>query len=387
MGNTYAADGVNVQEGDSFSSLAGKVCRDSYGNSPFVKVHDLSRGHFRGPRSFSFQNLPEGYTMDAAPDGIGTKVVIIDAASSHRHAARDLVAMTCGDITRFGGLPLVFINVLDVKTLGQSGPNAPLYGRMINERFRTMIYGLGEVCREQNLVAYKGETAELGVCVSSEDHMALTQFNWAGTAIGVYHPDKMITGETLAPGQWIVAFREKGFRSNGLGSVRGAFRKRFGAEWYRNPDAAEAILAASEPSVLYDRFFSWLNGWHKKDFTPIIKAHLIVHVTGGAIRSKLAEDVLFPRGLSAHLDNLWEPPKIMSQCAEWRGMSDEECHETWHGGQGALMVIDSWDYGLLEAQASYHGLEVRPCGEITDGKNPSVTIRSRFSGKDIVFTA
>ncbi|MCL5774674.1 MAG: hypothetical protein M1333_00515 [Patescibacteria group bacterium] len=215
-------------------------------------------------------------------------MVLIDAASSHRQAARDLVAMTCGDITRFGGLPAVFINVLDVKTLGANGGSASTYERATNQAFRNLMEGLGEVCREQNLVAFKGETAELGVCVGSENRDAMTQFNWAGTAIGVYHPDKMITGETLAPGQCVVAFQEVGFRSNGVSSVRKALAKKFGAEWYRNSKAAAAILAAAKPSVLYDRFFSWLNGWFEADFVPILKAHLIVHVTGGAIRSKLA---------------------------------------------------------------------------------------------------
>lgn len=385
MANAYAADGVNVSEGDSFSAFAGGICRSTYGNNPYVTVNDMSRGHFRGPRTFNFKGLPAGYAIDAAPDGIGTKVVLIDAASSYRQAARDLVAMTCGDITRFGGLPAVFINVLDVKTLGKHGGSAGAYERATNQAFRNLMEGLGEVCREQNLVAFKGETAELGVCVSSENRDAMAQFNWAGTAIGVYHPDKMVTGETLAPGQCVVAFREVGFRSNGVSSVRKALSKKFGAEWYRNPKAAAAILAAAQPSVLYDRFLSWLNGWFEADFVPIVKAHLIVHVTGGAIRSKFGEDVLFPRGLSAHLDMLWEPPEIMRQCAEWRGMSDEECYETWNGGQGALVVVDECDYEILEVLAKKQGLEARLCGRITDHKNPRVTIRSKFNGKEITF--
>jgi phosphoribosylformylglycinamidine cyclo-ligase len=248
-----------------------------------------------------------------------------------------------------------------------------------------MIEGMGEVCKEQNLVALNGETAELGVCVSSENPNAQMQFNWAGFTIGAYHRNKMITGETLAPGQWVVAFKETGFRSNGHGSVRKAFGKKYGPEWYRNLDAASDMIEAAAPSVLYDRFLTWLNGWYESDFDPIIKLHLIVHLTGGAIRTKLAEDVLFPRGLSAHLDNLWEPPEIMRKCAQWRGMSDQECYETWNGGQGALAVVDSCDYGLLEAQAKRHGLEIQVCGKIIHSKNPSVTIRSRFSGQTIVF--
>jgi hypothetical protein len=49
------------------------------------------------------------------------------------------------------------------------------------------------------------------------------------------------------------------------------------------------------------------------------------------MKSKLAEDILFPRGLSAELDNLWDPADIMRKCAKWRGMIDEECYETWNG--------------------------------------------------------
>jgi phosphoribosylaminoimidazole (AIR) synthetase len=170
-----------------------------------------------------------------------------------------------------------------------------------------------------------------------------------------------------------------------VSSVRKALAKKFGVKWYQNPKAVKAILAAAKPSVLYDRFFSWLNGWFESDFVPIVKAHLIVHVTGGAIRSKFAEDVLFPRGLSAHLDMLWEPPEIMRQCAEWRGMSDEECYETWNGGQGALVVVDECDYETLEVLAKKQGLEARLCGRITDNKVPNVTIRSKFNGKEITF--
>lgn len=378
MSETYKKDGVDVKEGDSFSALAGKVCQASYKNSPFVLVHDLSSGHFRGPRSFSFQNLPDGYTLDAAPDGIGTKVILIDAAMSHLEAPRDLVAMCCGDITRFGGMPLVFINVLDVRSLGETDSGT-------NEALRKMILGLGKIAKEQGLVVFKGETAELGVCVGSENPGALTQFNWTGTAIGVYHPDKMITGASLAPGQAVIALKEKGFRSNGISSVRKALGMKFGNGWFCNPEAEKAIQMAATPSVLYDRFLVELNGWLHPKFIPQLKLHLIVHITGGAIRSKFAEDILFPRGLSANLDNLWDPPQIMRDCAEWRGMKDEEIYETWNGGQGALAVIDeNMVQDFIEA-ALANGIQAKLCGYITQESSPQVVIQSKFSDRKIIY--
>ncbi len=131
----YAQDGVDVKEEASFSSFAGGICRDSYKNSPFVEVYDLSKGHFRGPRPVSFKNLPEGYLIEASSDGLGTKGVLIDAAKSHQTAAYDLIAMTATDITRYGGLPLVLINILDLATVGADGDE-------INTAFKNLVGGL-----------------------------------------------------------------------------------------------------------------------------------------------------------------------------------------------------------------------------------------------------
>ncbi len=376
----YQEDGVNIEAGDSFSGYAGKICRESFNNSPYVVVHDLSEGHFRGPRSYSFRDLPEGFTIDAAPDGIGTKVVLIDAAKSYQYAPQDVIAMNCGGITRFGGLPLVFINVLDVFSLdGHLGKT--------NEAFRQMIFGLGEIAKKQNLVLLRGETAELGKCVGSENVNAITKFNWAGTTIGAYHPDKVITGNDLKAGQVVVALREHGFRSNGISSVRKALQIHFGDNWFDNPNAESAILAAAKPSVLYDMFLSVMNGWYRKDGMRVIRMHCIFHLTGGSIKSKFAEDVLFPRGLSADLDDLWDPPEIMRLCAVWRGMTCEEIYSTWNGGQGVLVVVDSEQADMLIAFALEQQIEAKVCGRITqESSSPCVTVKSKFSGKSVTYT-
>ena len=376
----YSKDGVNVHEGDQLSSYAGSICKNSYENSSFVDIHDISAGHFRGPRTFSFKNLPEGYTIDAAPDGIGTKVVMIDAAMTHRDASRDVMAMTGGDIVRFGGLPLVFINVLDVATLGQEGDKT-------NTQFREMITGLGEAAKEQNIVVLKGETAELGACIGSENENATTKFNWAGMMIGVYHPDKMITGSTLASGQKIIALREHGFRSNGSSSTRKAFAMKYGKDWWSNPDAADDIQKAAVPSILYARFLATMNGWYTDDFKAELTAHAVIHITGGGIPSKLGEDILFPRGLSGKLDNLWEPSEIMKNCAQWRGASDEECYRTWNGGQGMLVVVDEVDTERCITMAKEFNIEAQVAGTITKEDTPKLEIVSQFSGNTITITS
>lgn len=383
MSEKYTQDGVDVSEGDSFSAAAARVCRNSRGNSRFVEVIDFSTGHFRGPRGFRLRNLPDGCSMNLAPDGVGTKTIIIDAASTHARASQDLVAMCCGDITRWGGLPILFTNVLDVATLGKHRPDALRHERNINKSFRVMMEGLGKVAREQNIVVFNGETAELGICVGSENPEALTMFNWAGTAFGVYHPDKMITGDRLKPGLDVIALREYGFRSNGISSVRKAFNEKFGRDWYIHPSASRAIRDAAKSSVLYDKMFTYANGWYG---TGRLDIQLIVHVTGGAIRSKFAEDILFPRGLSADLDDLWEPPMIMKDCAICRGLNGAECYETWNCGQGALVVTEPQNSLALILHAASHHIEAKVCGRIVSSQRPFLRIKSRFEAEvDIVF--
>ncbi len=379
MLSQYAQDGVNVKEEAKFSSFAGSICKASYGNSPFVEVHDLSGGHFRGPRPFTLKNLPEGCYIEASTDGMGTKGVLVDAAKTHHLAAYDIIAMTASDITRFGGIPLVFINVLDLVGVGQEGD-------AISETYKNLLKGLGDVVKQAKIVALKGETAQMGIFINSEIADSKTKFNWSGTMIGAYHPDKMITGKTLQEGQVIIALKENGFRCNGISSVRQALKEKFGNEWYKNPEAAESLKQAAAPSVLYDMLINTLHGWFNPHFKAEITIHSVIHLSGGGIKEKLAKDVIFPRGLSAELTELWEPPQIMKECAAWHNISDEEFYEVWNGGQGMLLIIDEKDVDLCLKRAAEFSVQAKICGKITKETNPQVLISSQFTkGKSIIY--
>jgi phosphoribosylformylglycinamidine cyclo-ligase len=377
----YAQDGVNVPVGDAFSRFAGGLARNTYGCSPFVTTTDLSRGNFRGPRGFNFVNLPDGYLHTHAADGVGTKTMVAVAANNPEAAGSDLIAMTATDITRWGGLPLVLSNVLDVRALGK-------VDSLTYQLAQRAMYGLMQVALDHGYVVQTGETAELGIGVGSEVGDAELMFNWAGVMHGVYHPDKMILGDTLRPGQRIIVLREKSFRANGYSSVRTGARLHYGEIWWNNPEAKEDLLAATAPSVQYDRFLNRMHGWYDyPGFEPHIPMHSIIHLSGGGFESKLGQDVLKPLGLSARLDNLFEPSAIMKKCAAWRGLSDAECYSAWNGGQGALVVVDENYQARFIHGASTAGIEARVAGIITDKQEGySVAIKSQFgSGEWIYF--
>lgn len=374
----YGQAGVNISAGDAFGAFTGALCRQSYVNSPYVQVTDFSKGNFRGPRGWKPKGLPEDCVLTDTVDGIGTKVVLIDAAQTYGLAAHDIVAMTAMDITRYGGLPLVFKNILDVKRLGDV--DSETY-----RRCQEIMRGLSRLANEHSYVLLTGETAELNVCVSSENPDASVKFNWGGCMTGVYHPDKMILGDTLAPGQVVIVFADT-FRSNGISAVRKALAMKYGPTWWNNPLAQDDISHCAAPSVQYDRYLNRLHGWFNNcSLQPLAKLHLVAHLSGGAFKGKFG-DLLKPLGLSAELNDLFDPPQIMRDCAQWSGMSGADCYETWNGGQGALVVVDQSAVDtVLELAGRYH-IQAKVSGKITEQRDHVVAITSKFDGKQVLYT-
>lgn len=203
--------------------------------------------------------------------------------------------------------------------------------------------------------------------------------------VGVYHPKKMILGETLKPDQAIIVLRD-GFRSNGYSSVRKALAIKYGEKWWKNFEAYEDIHACASPSILYDRMLNTAHGWFAVNpFRPLFDMHLIVHLSGGAFESKLGNDILKPLGLSADLTNLFDPPPIMKRCAEWRGMDAGECYRTWNGGQGALVVVDEESANGFIEFAGRFGVEAQKAGKITEKREYAVSIRSKFGNGETLY--
>jgi phosphoribosylformylglycinamidine cyclo-ligase len=288
--------------------------------------------------------------------------------------------MIADDATRKGGLPLYCMDVLDVSSLGEKGSGT-------NNLLRDLILGLADAVRDADMALIGGETAELGVCVGSNNPDAVTKFNWAAFGINAMHPTKRITGETIEAGDVVIAFREQGFRSNGMSFVRRVFEQQFGKTWWLNPDATDSVIAAAVPSILYTRLLTKANGWHSPDFKPVVPIKALAHITGGGIPEKFGEDVLFRRGLSAELDNLFSPPTIMHQCAKWSGGSSREMYKIMNGGQGMLAVVAPRHVDALINLAGEEDKEAKVCGRVYRRQpvRPLLVIHSTFDNEIVEY--
>ncbi len=386
MADLYAQDGVNFELGDDFSTTAANLFRDTWTACPLIEVKDFSDGYFRGPRGFRPKLFPDHWYLDSPMDGIGTKVGFHAEGLSPQQGANDLLAMCCGDIDRFGGVPVVFNDLLDVSTLGEKDG-------LVYLGYIAALKQLRQRAIEQKIVVFRGETAELGPYVGSENPDAQFKFNWAGCAVGLYDQTRMIVGRDVRPGDAVVALRQrKGFRSNGLSTVRKAFRLRFGERWWEHADAYEAIKDAAAPSTLYSRFLSTANGWYNGMYEAVIPVKQISHLSGGGIPAKFGKDFLFKHGFSAVLPDLWELPDIIQAVVDWGVLTtteglwtDRDSYNVWGCGQGVLVVLDKSyvDEFIRLARRADHNIEAKVCGKITrPGKEgPKLSLRSKFSGK------
>jgi len=377
---------VNLDAGNSFSAFAHGINQSSYNNSRYVIVRESNIGGFRSSKGFRFTGLPDDIWNTAGMDGVGTKVLISDAAKMYETSAADLIAMICGDITRKGGLPLIIMNVLNVAALGTEE---------LDLAAKNLMMGLGNYAKQQSLVLFNGETAELKGLALADSNPQLS-YLWESAGIGVFRESTEITGESIRPGQVIIALQDKSPGSNGITELRRGLAKIHGPEWWNNPDAVNDIASAAMPCTLYDKFLTHLNGWYSPNFEPMVKVHGIAHISGGGIPDKLAGDLLFSQGYGAGLDNLFEPPAIFQKVAQAREndfstMTNsnylKRLYDMWHGGQRVLMIVDEKDTESVIRSAFTFGLNAMVAGKVTD--NPVLKIKSKYEiykDTEIIFT-
>lgn len=381
----YTSSWVDIEAWDDFSSLAWRVCKDSYDNSPFVKIADLSSWNFRWPRWFSYTWLPKWYLNTLAPDGIWTKVVLHETLWNVwwlESAAYDLVAMTWDDIVRYGWIPTVFTSVLDVRSIKER-----------EEEYKQMMLRLWQIAAEQRFVILNWETAELWACVWTPNIFAKTAFNWSGMMSWIYHPEKMIYWDKVSEWDILVALKQDWFRSNWLSAVRRAFALEYWENYYETAPRDELLQAAAH-SVPYARAVAEAHWWweifnkYRPEWFEFSKAPVnitwIAHLSGWSFKWKLLEDMLWKKWLSAEFDNLFPIPEIVKKVAIWSQRWDkpmksiEELYSTWCAGQWMIVAVDSMkDADKLIRIMANHKVDARISWKVTktpEWEDPSIRI-------------
>ena len=65
-------------------------------------------------------------------------------------------------------------------------------------------------------------------------------------------------------------------------------------------------------------------------------------------------------------------------------MKSEDCYKTWNGGQGAIVVVDPDKVKSFMIFANVFGIDAKVAGKITEKKDYTILIKSKFSKGEIV---
>ncbi len=358
----YKSAGVDIDLGNEVSKVLYEAAKITWENrkGTLGEVVELFPD-FSGLRAVHVGGLPHDAYMNMGFDGVGTKIELAERRERHDTVANDLFAMVCDDAIIRGAEPVIFGSLLDVRSLGNKDES---YIDFVKQ----LAIGYINAAKEANVAVVNGEVAELGARVSGYGPF---NYNWNGGVTWFARKSKMLSGNGIKSGDYLVGLKEEGLRSNGFSLIRKIMQSTYGNRWHDVISNGERLgNLALHPSRIYTNAVIDMTGGFYDE--PKAEVHGIAHITGGGIPEKLGR-TLKPTDLGADIYNPFEPPEIMQLCQSIGNVTDREAYRTWNMGQGMVILTPNPD--SIIAVAAKHGIESGIIGEVI--KRPGIMIKSK----------
>jgi phosphoribosylformylglycinamidine cyclo-ligase len=336
VGETYEAAGVSIAAGERAVDRIKEKVKKTYRREVIGDI-----GGFGGLFALDTSRYKHPVLVGST-DGVGTKALVAQAAGRFDTIGIDLVAMCVDDLVCQGAEPLFFLDYVAV-------------GRLDPDHIEQIVGGVADGCLQAGCALIGGEMAE------HPGAMEPGEFDLVGFAVGVAERDKLVTGESVRPGDVLIGLESPGLRSNGYSLARRvlldvAGLPLDGPAW----DGADATLADEllRPSVIYAPAIAALQ--RKLD------VHAVAHITGGGIPGNLNRAL--PRDADAVVHRgTWEVPRIFDEIQRLGDISDDEMAKVFNLGIGMVVVVREGDrfkaIDTLRA-AGQHAVDL---GEIVPG--------------------
>ncbi|WP_269533598.1 phosphoribosylformylglycinamidine cyclo-ligase [Chitinimonas sp. BJYL2] len=244
-------------------------------------------------------------------DGVGTKLKLAFELNRHDTVGVDLVAMSVNDILVQGAEPLFFLDYFAC-------------GKLDVTSATEVIKGIASGCEQSGCALIGGETAEMpGMYPAGE-------YDLAGFAVGVVEKSKIITGETIRPGDVVLGLASNGAHSNGYSLVRKILHLTeadYNAPFDNGRTLADVVMA---PTRLYVK--------------PILKlmekltVKGMAHITGGGITENVPR--VLPANVVAQIDaKSWQMPKLFQWLQVQGNVAQQEMYRTFNCGIGMVVIV------------------------------------------------
>ncbi len=335
MSRAYQQAGVNIRAGDEAVERIKIHARATH--RPEV-IGGL--GGFGGLFALNVQKYREPILVSGT-DGVGTKLKLAFEMDHHETVGIDLVAMCVNDILVSGAEPLYFLDYIACEKLEP-------------EKIENIVGGIAEGCRQARCALLGGETAEM------PGMYAQNEYDLAGFVVGVVEKEKLITGESITPGDLVIGFGSSGLHSNGFSLVRKLLAEKGVSLEQSFPDSERSIGdILLTPTRIYAGLASSLNeeglikGWS--------------HITGGGLIGNLPR--ILPKDLSASIQlDQWPRSELFKWLFELADLPPEEMFEVFNMGIGLIAVIGAGNSAIVERICNEMGETVFFLGLIEKGE-------------------
>ncbi|CAM9322439.1 unnamed protein product [Chrysoparadoxa australica] len=366
---TYGDAGVDVEKGERFADWVGLEGASTArsGVPPegsiggFGGVFDLGAAGFTGGDS----------VLVGATDGVGTKLLLAQAARHHSGLGIDLVAMCVNDVLCQGAEPLFFLDYVAM-------------GKLDLALGQEVVGGVIQGCKEAKCALLGGETAEM------PDVYGETGYDLAGFAAGAVRRDAVLPHmDRMAEGDLLVAVQSSGLHSNGFSLVR-KLLKEYLLDIQAPPPFASPCSTLAEallvPSAIYSNALHPLPGK-----AGAVKG--VAHVTGGGLPGNVPR--MLPNHLQAILDlSSWSWPPVFKWLQQLSRLGTEEMLETFNCGVGLVLVVspEQRDWEGVMRDLTNRGVVAWVCGtleqkqldDLGSGSDPIDTYGGRQSGVSLI---
>ena len=307
---SYANSGVNLEAADSAVSRIAALAKGTYTPQVLAGV-----GPFSGLLKLDLAGYTEPVLVSSC-DGVGTKLKLAIRWGRHETIGADLVNHCINDILTCGAKPLAFLDYLAV-------------ARMDPGTVASVVEGIANACRENNIALIGGETAEMPGIYRPGD------YDLAGFITGLVERSRILDPSRVAPGQALIGLRSSGPHTNGYSLVRKIIFDVNQFEWEDRPSALAGSTVGESLLAVHRSYLKLLQ--------PLLADNLVLamaHITGGGIAGNLVR--VLPDNVQAVIDtSRWPQPPVFSFLREAGNLDIDEMYRVFNMGVGMILITET----------------------------------------------
>ncbi|MDD2727622.1 phosphoribosylformylglycinamidine cyclo-ligase [Malikia sp.] len=329
---SYKDAGVDIVAGDALVERIKPLAKKTMREGVLAGIGGFG-ALFEVPKRYQEPVLVSG------TDGVGTKLKLAFEWNMHDTVGIDLVAMSVNDVLVQGAEPLFFLDYFAC-------------GKLDVDTAAAVVGGIAKGCELSGCALIGGETAEMpGMYPAGE-------YDLAGFAVGAVEKSKILTGQSVKPGDVVLGLGSHGVHSNGFSLVRKCIER------------AEAT--ASVPATLDGQPFKQAimapTRLYVKNVLAALAQHPIkalAHITGGGLLENIPR--VLPEDTAAHLvKGSWPQTELFAWLQATAGIDDIEMNRTFNNGIGMVVVVAAEEAAATAATLRELGEKVYEIGRIAE---------------------